>query len=161
VAAADMHKAIQDKKMDMDALNQQEFDGENPIERYEEEAKKLSDLEASEKLAMSKLDTRTRTADRRRKAYESKLDEAIHNVSVALTKSFDEIDCKGHVELVRDPDIKQWGAKIMVSFRASEAKQALSSTTHSGGERAVSTVSYLLALQKSTACPFRVVDEMN
>ena len=32
---------------------------------------------------------------------------------------------------------------------------------HSGGERSIATIMYLLALQKLTPCPFRVVDEVN
>ena len=31
----------------------------------------------------------------------------------------------------------------------------------SGGERSVSTMLYLMALQELTKCPFRVVDEIN
>jgi chromosome segregation ATPase len=37
----------------------------------------------------------------------------------------------------------------------------LSGNRHSGGERAVSTVMYLMALQDMTSAPFRVVDEIN
>ena len=31
----------------------------------------------------------------------------------------------------------------------------------SGGEKSVGTIMYLMALQNMTACPFRVVDEIN
>eukprot|EP01036_Dinobryon_divergens_P056977 gene56977-76078_t len=37
----------------------------------------------------------------------------------------------------------------------------LSGLRHSGGERAVSTIMYLMALQEFTSAPFRVVDEIN
>lgn len=37
----------------------------------------------------------------------------------------------------------------------------LDSKKHSGGERSFSTMMYLLALQASTPCPFRIVDEIN
>jgi hypothetical protein len=36
-----------------------------------------------------------------------------------------------------------------------------SSHRQSGGERSVSTMLYLIALQEFTKCPFRVVDEIN
>jgi hypothetical protein len=37
----------------------------------------------------------------------------------------------------------------------------LDGNRHSGGERAVSTIMYLMALQELTSAPFRVVDEIN
>ena len=47
-------------------------------------------------------------------------------------------------------------------FRLQEAKLVqLSGQRHSGGEHAVSTVMYLMALQEMTSAPFRVVDEIN
>ena len=39
--------------------------------------------------------------------------------------------------------------------------QNLHGQGHSGGERAVTTMLYILALQEVTPCPFRVVDEIN
>lgn len=37
----------------------------------------------------------------------------------------------------------------------------LNAQRQSGGERSVSTILYLVALQGVAACPFRVVDEIN
>lgn len=37
----------------------------------------------------------------------------------------------------------------------------LNAQRQSGGERSVSTILYLVALQDVAACPFRVVDEIN
>lgn len=48
-----------------------------------------------------------------------------------------------------------------MKFRDSESLQLLTSTHQSGGERSVSTMLYLLALQDLTNCPFRAVDEIN
>ena len=39
--------------------------------------------------------------------------------------------------------------------------QVLSPAHHSGGEKSVSTIMYLLSLQGITQTPFRVVDEIN
>ena len=58
-------------------------------------------------------------------------------------------------------DFSQYGVEIMVKFRDSESLQLLTSTRQSGGERSVSTMLYLLALQDLTNCPFRAVDEIN
>lgn len=50
---------------------------------------------------------------------------------------------------------------MKVAFRANHAMSDLSAHTQSGGERAVSTIMYLMALHEMTASPFRVVDEIN
>lgn len=49
----------------------------------------------------------------------------------------------------------------MVKFRDNAPLKKLDSHTQSGGERAVSTVLYMIALQEFTSAPFRVVDEIN
>ncbi len=48
-----------------------------------------------------------------------------------------------------------------VKFRESEPLQQLTANRQSGGERSVSTILYLIALQDVTVTPFRVVDEIN
>ena len=58
-------------------------------------------------------------------------------------------------------DFGQYGIKIRVKFRDTEPLQELSARRHSGGERSVSTVVYMMALQEMTSCPFRCVDEIN
>lgn len=45
--------------------------------------------------------------------------------------------------------------------RENEALQQLTAHRQSGGERAVSTIFYLMALQSLAQSPFRVVDEIN
>ncbi|KAJ2548482.1 Structural maintenance of chromosomes protein 5 [Coemansia sp. RSA 1836] len=84
---------------------------------------------------------------------------------------FDHIECLGEVSLRRasdaddpaggDEDYDNWGIDIRVAFRKNEALQALDNHRQSGGERAVSTILYLQALQSLVAAPFRVVDEIN
>lgn len=58
-------------------------------------------------------------------------------------------------------DFSKYGAQIRVKFRVNEELQALNAQRQSGGERSVSTMLYLMALQEETSCPFRVVDEIN
>lgn len=48
-----------------------------------------------------------------------------------------------------------------VKFREEEALHPLTASRQSGGERSLSTILYLIALQGVTAVPFRVVDEIN
>lgn len=48
-----------------------------------------------------------------------------------------------------------------MTHRENETLQKLDQHRQSGGERAVSTVFYLMSLQKMAQAPFRVVDEIN
>lgn len=58
--------------------------------------------------------------------------------------------CVGEVVLAKSESYKRWGVEIRVRFRseADEGKMAvLNKLVHSGGERSVSTILYLMALQ--------------
>ena len=55
----------------------------------------------------------------------------------------------------------KYGIQIKVKFRAKDSLHVLNPFHQSGGERSVSTMLYLMALQELTKCPFRVVDEIN
>ena len=74
-----------------------------------------------------------------------------------------ELNCQGEVELVpaeNDMQFDKWGVKIRVSFRHGSPLQELGEK-FSGGERAVTTMLFLMALQGVLPNPFRVVDEIN
>lgn len=59
--------------------------------------------------------------------------------------------CSGKVVLAhRESSFKRWGIEIQVRFRSEEDQGKLSvlnKLVHSGGERSVSTILYLMALQ--------------
>lgn len=50
---------------------------------------------------------------------------------------------------------------VLISLREHEQLSILDNHRQSGGERAVSTIFYLMALQSLARSPFRVVDEIN
>ena len=60
-----------------------------------------------------------------------------------------------------EADYDKYGVQIKVKFRAKDELHVLTPFHQSGGERSVSTMLYLMALQELTRCPFRVVDEIN
>jgi hypothetical protein len=64
-------------------------------------------------------------------------------------------------DALRARDYASWRAEVRVQFRASEPLSVLTALRQSGGERSVSTILYLVALQGVTVTPFRVVDEIN
>lgn len=64
-------------------------------------------------------------------------------------------------KVIQPHDFANWTIQIRVSFRAHESLSVLDHHRQSGGERAVTTIYYLMALQSLSRAPFRVVDEIN
>lgn len=48
-----------------------------------------------------------------------------------------------------------------MAFKDDTELQTLNVRIQSGGERAVATMVFMLALQSETRCPFRLIDEIN
>jgi structural maintenance of chromosomes protein 5 len=138
-------------------------------------------LEAYEKRAQEIEDTQTRMVERQeaiealsdkiaefRQVWEPRLQILVNRVSHAFGEAFGSIGCAGEVTLRKGggpdhetDDFETWSIEIKVKFRETEQLQALTGQTQSGGERSVSTIFYLLALQELAKSPFRVVDEIN
>ena len=57
--------------------------------------------------------------------------------------------------------LSHWGLEIMVRFRETARLEKLQASVQSGGERSVSTIMYLMAMQDMMPSPFRMVDEIN
>lgn len=105
--------------------------------------------------------------------WEPRLDALVRKISDAFSDSFARIGCAGQVTLDKPEDppgpngepggsnFDEWSIQIQVKFREHENLSLLDSHRQSGGERAVSTIFYLMALQSLSASPFRVVDEIN
>lgn len=72
-----------------------------------------------------------------------------------------ELNYHGEVCLRRINGLDTYEMQMNVSFRGESDIAPLSGQRHSGGERAVATIMYLMALQGLTSAPFRVVDEIN
>ena len=99
--------------------------------------------------------------------------QIVKKVSEKFSAYMKEVGCAGEVRLYTagadkndDEDnlrynFKDWGVEILVKFREASSLQVLSAQTHSGGERSVSTIMYLMGLQNLMASPFRCVDEIN
>ncbi|XGW08461.1 hypothetical protein V3C99_011077 [Haemonchus contortus] len=92
------------------------------------------------------------------------VESLIRKINVNYSKFFATLGCAGEVylEIPEDPlNIDGYGIMIMVSFRNGERLRRLDHQVQSGGERSVSTMLYLLALQELCPVPFRCVDEIN
>ena len=96
-----------------------------------------------------------------RAQWEPQLDHLVSQISEAFGENFARIGAAGQVEVFKHEDFEKWSIQVMVKFRENESLSVLDSHRQSGGERAVSTIFYLMALQSMARAPFRVVDEIN
>lgn len=80
-------------------------------------------------------------------------------VNDKFKEMFRKLGFEGRLELGTSNEA--WELKILVRFRDCEDLQELSSFRQSGGEKSLTTVLFLLALQQCENMPFRLVDEIN
>ncbi|RMZ71017.1 structural maintenance of chromosomes 5 smc5 [Pyrenophora seminiperda CCB06] len=132
------------------------------IETYEKRKEEIARTEAKlDQLSADLEDVKQRIIEIRQK-WEPELDALIRKISSAFAHNFKQIGCAGEVEVYKDQeDFDLWSIQISVRFRENEPLSILNSHRQSGGERAVSTIFYLMALQDLAQSPFRVVDEIN
>ncbi|CZR51566.1 related to structural maintenance of chromosomes protein 5 [Phialocephala subalpina] len=127
-------------------------------ERRQVEVDKLKEKIDATEAKLEKLENRiTKIRDR----WEPRLDTLINTISEAFSHNFEQIGCAGSVSVNKDEDFNDWSIQIRVKFRPGEDLQILDAHRQSGGERSVSTIFYLMALQSMAQSPFRVVDEIN
>ncbi|XP_038218178.1 structural maintenance of chromosomes protein 5 [Zerene cesonia] len=93
------------------------------------------------------------------------LEILLSSINKGFGDMFAKMGCAGEIKLEKagsDEDYDGYGVGVWVRFRAAEQLQQLTRHAQSGGERALSTALYLLALQaRAAAVPFRCVDEIN
>lgn len=135
------------------------------IVEYEDRAVKIAATQTRlQTLEVTLAASATSIAEVRAK-WEPELDALMSRVSDAFAASFAKIHCAGAVAVHKagddGGDFDAWQAQVQVRFREGEQMSVLDSHRQSGGERAVSTIFYLMALQGLSRAPFRVVDEIN
>ncbi|KAH8431563.1 DNA repair ATPase SMC5 [Aspergillus melleus] len=145
----------------------------NIIKEFEERERQIQRLRGKLEDFQTQLADYEHAINEIRGKWEPQLDALIKSISDAFSDSFARIGCAGQVSLDKAEDepgpdntsggsnFDQWSVQIHVKFRENENLSLLDSHRQSGGERAVSTIFYLMALQSLSASPFRVVDEIN
>ncbi|KAH7037584.1 RecF/RecN/SMC N terminal domain-containing protein [Microdochium trichocladiopsis] len=131
------------------------------VRQFEKRAKEIEELTRRKDAQTGKLDSLTSQIQQVRAKWEPRVDELIGKINDAFSYNFEQISCAGEVGIHKDEDFEQWAIEIKVKFRQNETLQQLDQHRQSGGERAVSTIFYLMALQSMAQAPFRVVDEIN
>lgn len=132
------------------------------IRQFEQRTERIIELKAKIDSINQSLEEKRAAIQEVRQLWEPKLIKLVARVSDAFSKSFRKIGCAGEVQVFKhEESFEKWAIEILVSFRNGEKLQVLNAQRQSGGERAVSTVFYLMALQSLAKSPFRVVDEIN
>lgn len=93
--------------------------------------------------------------------WEPELSKIVLEISSAFQSKFRAVASDGQVELVKADRFKDYKLEILVKFRENTDLKLLDNHSQSGGERAVSTIFFIMSLQGLTDAPFRVVDEIN
>ncbi|XP_025891610.1 structural maintenance of chromosomes protein 5 [Nothoprocta perdicaria] len=91
------------------------------------------------------------------------LKNLVEQINEKFSNFFSSMQCAGEVDLhvENEEEYDKYGIRIRVKFRSSTELHELTPYHQSGGEKSVSTMLYLMALQELNRCPFRVVDEIN
>ncbi|KAF4449317.1 hypothetical protein F53441_7389 [Fusarium austroafricanum] len=133
----------------------------NVMREFERRAEEIARLKRKMAGSTEKLDGITQEISELRSRWEPQLDELVSKINDAFAYNFEQISCAGEVRVHKPEDFDAWALDIMVRFRENETLQQLTAHRQSGGERAVSTIFFLMALQSLAQSPFRVVDEIN
>jgi len=132
---------------------------------YEEKKKELEEAQEDLDDMNTRKERRVSELEQIKEPWLETLKKMISTVDKRFTKYMSELGCVGEVSLKFENDLnfsfKDYGVEIKVSFRANVAPSVLSSRVQSGGERSVSTIMYLMAMQDMMVSPFRCVDEIN
>ena len=125
---------------------------------------KLQDIQLAEtnlpllQTEKERLDTRIKGIQ---EEYEGELTLLVNKISLAFNKRFTKVASDGRVQLAKLERFKDWKLQILVKFRQESELKVLDHQSQSGGERAVSTIFFIMSLQGLTDAPFRIVDEIN
>ncbi|XP_042231794.1 structural maintenance of chromosomes protein 5-like [Homarus americanus] len=135
------------------------------------EVKEFNTREAEVQVLQKKLDNTQVAADNHHRELEEsrlrwlpRISELIENIDKSFAQFMGRLGCAGEISLDKgemEDDFSKYGIMIKVRFRDNDRLRELTAQHQSGGERAVSTALYLLALQSLTSVPFRCVDEIN
>ena len=135
--------------------------GRRTLQEYEERGQRIESGRRRRADLEARLAELNQNITQVRGKWEPLLDNLVRRISDAFAFNMRQINCAGEVAIHKDADFDQWAIQIRVKFREHEPLTQLDAQRQSGGERAVSTVFYLMSLQAMTRSPFRVVDEIN
>nr|XP_033780573.1 structural maintenance of chromosomes protein 5 [Geotrypetes seraphini] len=164
-------QALPDTVDEIDALLNEEksrascFTGLNAsvVDEYKKKAKEMQQLSEELDRKKTELENYKHNISEVKEKWLNPLKQLVEQINEKFSLFFSSMQCAGEVDLhtEKEEDYDKYGIRIRVKFRSSAQLQELTPHHQSGGERSVSTMLYLMALQELNRCPFRVVDEIN
>eukprot|EP01080_Neovahlkampfia_damariscottae_P003347 gene3347-5894_t len=131
------------------------------IQQYEARKIEIAQKETQLQGHHNKLSEMSKKIDLVKELWLPELQKCVLKINETFTQYCKNIGIVGEVHLIPNDDFAKYEIQIKVKFRDSESLSTLSTFRQSGGERSVTTILYLLALQGLNKCPLRVVDEIN
>ncbi|XP_063068342.1 structural maintenance of chromosomes protein 5 [Engraulis encrasicolus] len=136
---------------------------ETVVEEYNRREQEIKNLEKELEEKKNALDTYRQNISEVKERWLNPLRQLVEQINERFSDFFRSMQCAGEVDLhtENEEEYDKYGIRIRVKFRNSTQLHELTPHHQSGGERSVSTMLYLMALQELNRCPFRVVDEIN
>lgn len=137
------------------------FENESIVKDYEERIEKMAKLQNEiSSLEKTTADLRSQS-DVLRDEWSSDLERHVSTINQNFVRFVRSIGFDGRVSISKGPEYSKWELMLEISFNKDEPLQRLSHLRQSGGEKSLTTILYLLALQELSVCPIRIVDEIN
>nr|XP_027207955.1 structural maintenance of chromosomes protein 5-like [Penaeus vannamei] len=136
---------------------------DSEVKEYRQREREVNELQQKLEGAQNTAGNHHNALEDSRTRWLPRIRELTENISNNFSSFMARLGCAGEVllDVGEEDDFRTYGIKIKVRFRDSDRLRELTAQHQSGGERAVSTALYLLALQSLTSVPFRCVDEIN
>ncbi|XP_030625495.1 structural maintenance of chromosomes protein 5 [Chanos chanos] len=133
------------------------------VEEYNRREQEIKNMEKEYDEKMNALHTYRQNISEAKERWLNPLKQLVEQINEKFSDFFRSMQCAGEVDLhsENEEEYDKYGIRIRVKFRSSTQLHELTPHHQSGGERSVSTMLYLMALQELNRCPFRVVDEIN
>uniref|UniRef100_A0A8C9VWC4 Structural maintenance of chromosomes protein 5 n=1 Tax=Scleropages formosus TaxID=113540 RepID=A0A8C9VWC4_SCLFO len=133
------------------------------VEEYTRRSQEIENLSRELEEKHSALETYQQNISQAKEQWLNPLRLLVEQINEKFSDFFYSMQCAGEVDLhsENEEEYDRYGIRIRVKFRSSTQLHELTPHHQSGGERSVSTMLYLMALQELNRCPFRVVDEIN
>ncbi len=133
---------------------------ENAGEMYDSYRKTFEDLKDKAGQVAENRAMVLKELDIRKEVWKRAVEDLLSKVSDAFRENLEKVGATGYVSLVNPDDLENAGIELLVGFGGANPT-ALNYYTQSGGERSVSVIAFLLALQSSILSPIRAVDEFD
>uniref|UniRef100_A0A5S6PZN2 Structural maintenance of chromosomes protein 5 n=1 Tax=Trichuris muris TaxID=70415 RepID=A0A5S6PZN2_TRIMR len=145
------------------ALNRCRADDEQALKEYTKCCDELERINANYERLGNEVTVSTSELSKVKKQWINEARKLVKSISNRFSYLMKELGYNGEVVLDTPDDkapIDHYGFKILVAFGSNEFHE-LNDQHQSGGERSVSIILYILALQELSVVPFRCVDEIN